>query len=146
MNENISQLFWRLIKQTPALIKDRELFYNLDGEVIRIWWTCKTEDNVKSSSCHEYDKKAFTRETPVSSFIYWEFDNSKQLDGYTFYIDTPICQFKVPELSRQELVDAQNLIYKHFKVFIPNYLDNLLNSPQYGKVKVEKPYPSVIVD
>lgn len=33
MNENISLLFWKLIKQTPALIKDRELFYNLDGEV-----------------------------------------------------------------------------------------------------------------
>lgn len=146
IDENVSLLFWRLLKQTPALIKDRELFYNLDGEVIRIWWRGRTENSVKSSSCCEYDKEAFTRDSSVSDFIYWELDNSRQLDGYTFYIDTPVCQFKVPELSRQELVDAQNLIEKHFKVFIPNYLDNLLNVSQYGNVKVERPYSKVIAD
>lgn len=66
----------------------------------------------------------------------WSIDNSPELDGYTFYIDTPICQFRVPELSRRELVDIQEQIEYHFEKFIPNYLKKLIDTPtcDYGEV------------
>lgn len=56
----------------------------------------------------------------------WDINNSAELDGYTFYINTPVCQFKVPELSRKQLIEVQDIIETYYDNHIPNYLNSLL--------------------
>ena len=147
LDDNIKKLFFSLIYETPAIITDRcSLVYNVNGELIKIWWTIKRESHLKSPSCGLYNKQPFNRSKAASPIkwldITWNIDNSQELDGYTFYIDTPVCQFKVPELSRQELVNIQEQIECHFEKFIPNYLKKLIDTPacDYGKVVPKNRY------
>lgn len=141
IDDNIKKLFLSLINETPAVITaNNTLVYNVNGELINIWWIPKREDHLKSSTCDQYYKQPFNRSNEeIGLFLNtWKVDTSKLLDGYTFYINTPICQFKVPELSRRDLVDIQEKIERHFENFIPNYLEKLLTDASncmYGKVK-----------
>ena len=68
-------------------------------------------------------------------------DNIKKL-FFSLIYETPVCQFKVPELSRQELVNIQEQIECHFEKFIPNYLKKLIDTPacDYGKVVPKNRY------
>lgn len=146
LDDNIKKLFFSLIYETPAVITNhRSLIYNVGGELVKIWWTIKRESHLKSQSCDLYGKRPFDRTKVVPMGWLgntWSIDNSPELDGYTFYIDTPICQFRVPELSRQELVDIQEQIEYHFEKFIPNYLKKLIDTPtcDYGKVVPKNKY------
>lgn len=148
IDKNVSLLFWRLIKQTPALINNRKLIYNLNGDLIKIWWYSKKEGDSDETSCSEYYIEPFIRDVKSDPLGYWSvvLKQGKELDGYTFFIETPICKFKVPELSRRELCEAQDLIEKHFENFIPRYLDSLLNIPEdyYGKVSIEDRYSNLV--
>lgn len=146
IDKNVSLLFWRLIKTTPALIKDRKLIYNLRGDIIKIWWTVKTEKNLELPICSDYNIEPFNRKNIHNESLFWEFDNSPESDGYTFFINTPVCQFKVPELSRMELTTVQNLIDGYFENFIPRYLDSLLDVQEsnYGKVRAEDNYSNLV--
>lgn len=141
LDDNIKKLFFSLIHETPAVITNyHDLVYNVGGELVKIWWTIKRDCHLKSQSCDLYGRQPFDRAIIVSMTNWpnntWTVDNSPELDGYTFYIDTPVCQFKVPELSRQELVDIQEQIEHHFEKFIPNYLKKLIDTPtcDYGKI------------
>lgn len=140
LDNNIKKLFFSLIHKTPAIITNLHLIYNVGGELVKIWWIIKRDSYLKSQSCDLYNKQPFDRTKGASMITWcnntWTVDNSPELDGYTFYIDTPVCQFKVPELSRQELVDIQEQIEHHFEKFIPNYLKKLIDTPtcDYGKV------------
>lgn len=105
-----------------------------DSDWDKLWETVD-----ESQSCDLYGKHPFDRTKVVPMGWLgntWSIDNSPELDGYTFYIDTPICQFRVPELSRRELVDIQEQIEYHFEKFIPNYLKKLIDTPtcDYGEV------------
>lgn len=55
-------------------------------------WTIKRESHLKSQSCDLYGKHPFDRTKVVPMGWLgntWSIDNSPELDGYTFYIDTP---------------------------------------------------------
>lgn len=136
INDNIKKLFYKLVNQTPEVIKDKTFIYNLNSNLIKLWWTVTTEDNNKSSSCPSYyNSELFNREKTNNSWrlFNWNIDNSKELDGYTFYINTPICQFKVPKLTRIELLNVQCALEGKFEKFIPDYLDKLLVS-DFGEI------------
>jgi hypothetical protein len=100
LDDNIKKLFFSLIYETPAIITDCcSLVYNVNGELIKIWWTIKRESHLKSPSCGLYNKQPFNRSKAASPIkwldITWNIDNSQELDGYTFYIDTPVCQLRI---------------------------------------------------
>lgn len=137
MNSKIMELFMKLIQQPPAMIEDKNLYYNLDGVVIDITWFTKREKDSKTSSYYLLDNPPFNNCSDRSNWGFptnWVVCTSPELEGYTFYINTPAGQFKVPELSRRELVDVQELIEKHYLVFADIYLDKLLKADNYGTV------------
>lgn len=144
LDDNIKKLFFSLIHETPAVVTNLYLIYNVGGEMVKIWWTIKRDSHLKSPSCGLYNDQPFNRSKAASPIkcLEWNIDNSQELDGYTFYINTPVCQFKVPELSRQELVSIQEQIEYHFEKFIPNYLKKLIDTPtcDYGKVVPKNRY------
>lgn len=62
LDDNIKKLFFSLIYETPAIITDCcSLVYNVNGELIKIWWTIKRESHLKSPSCGLYNKQPFNR-------------------------------------------------------------------------------------
>lgn len=80
LDNNIKKLFFSLIYETPAVIKDhRSLIYNVGGELVKIWWTIKRESHLKSQSCDLYGKQPFDR-TKVVSMVKW-FDNTWSIDN-----------------------------------------------------------------
>lgn len=125
----VIKLFWKVLNTKPIKVGRRCVEFVINHEEISLTWFVTTEESKKGPVCEKYKEEPFDRSSgyPFPMFSTWRVDTSNQLDGYTFYINTPVCQFKVPELSRQELVNVQDIIEGWFENYIPNYLDFLLN-------------------
>lgn len=131
MEKEIKELFFKLLEKTPTNIENRKLEYILYDKLISITWFTKREDDKEYIPCSIYTIDPFKRSQCKNKhfgYFDWDIRTSPELDGYTFYINTPCGQYTVPELTRQELACAQDHIALKYKEFPVKYLHDLLIS------------------
>lgn len=136
IDDKIMELFYRLLELTPSNITDRTLHYNINGEEVTLTWFTRRENDDEYSMCpNYYNVEPFHRSecSPrTRGWDYgWKIDTSPELDGYTFYIHTSACQFRISNLSRKELLEVQEKIETHYKHFIPDFLQKLLEATDW---------------
>lgn len=135
LEDSIKLLFVTLLNTTPAMIRDKHLYYNIGGEVVNITWFTKRDQDAESPLSTLYYEPPFKdcssrSNSSLMGCLEWAtVCSSPELEGYTFYINTPAGQLRVPELNRRELIDVQEIIEKHYEEFIPMYIDRLLSVP-----------------
>lgn len=140
IDKNISELFTKLINQTPAAIDGNTMIYNLDGELVELSWNTKREGDKKISP--KYLKYAPFEECSgrggFSFFAHdcftWDIVSSKELEGFSFFIKTKVGTFIVPELTRRELVEVQEKIEEYYSLYEMNFLNKLVKSSNFGTV------------
>lgn len=128
-NNYIKDLFHNLLYNVePAMVKSDGILYNIDGIGIELIWFTKRENDTehKVPILSEIPFQDKSNRSPWSSSCYaWTICNAPELEGYSFYINAPIGQYKVPELSRRELVDVQERIEEMYQQFGYNYIKDL---------------------
>lgn len=140
IDKNVSELFTKLINQAPAAIDGNTMIYNLDGELVELKWYTKREEDKKISP--KYLKYApFEKCSNRGGFsifscdcFTWEIVDSKELEGFSFFIKTKVGTFIVPELSRRELVEVQEKIEEYYSMYEMNFLNKLVKSSNFGTV------------
>lgn len=131
IDNNIKKLFNKLIYETPEAISINNcLDYTINGKRIKVYWVVKSKSHLEGTSCalnsvEPFDRDRVRRDNRFFPYAQWEVDTS-ELDGYTFFIETPICTFRVPELSRAELCEVCARIEEIYENFVPDYLDSLI--------------------
>lgn len=141
IDKNISELFTKLINQTPAAIDGKTMIYNLDGELVELSWHTKREQDKKITPKYlEYapfegcsNRGGFFSLYAHDCFT-WEIVSSKELEGFSFFIKTKVGTFTVPELTRRELVEVQEKIEEYYSLYEMNFLNKLVKSSNFGTV------------
>lgn len=129
-NNYVKDLFHNLLYNvSPTMVKSGKILYSIDGIDVELTWFTRREND-------------FTHEIPILGEIpfqgrscrspwdfscyTWTVNTAPELDGYSFYINTPAGQYMVPELSRRELIDVQERIEEICQQFGYNYIKDLV--------------------